>query len=46
MLQVIDKQDENSDERSGLNIDEKLQDDLCKLWDMSMNAVCSISKCL
>ena len=44
VLQVVDSQSEAKDssadsEAGGLDISENLQDELCKLWDMSMNSV-------
>ncbi len=41
--QVVDSHSENKDAateaETGLDIDESLQDELCELWDMSMNSV-------
>ena len=41
--QVVDSQNENKDAsgetEGGVDIDETLQDELCELWDMSMNSV-------
>ena len=41
--QVVDSQNENKDgsgeTEGGVDIDETLQDELCELWDMSMNSV-------
>ena len=42
-FQVVDSQNENKDAsgetEGGVDIDETLQDELCELWDMSMNSV-------
>ena len=42
-FQVVDSQNESKDASSetegGVDIDETLQDELCELWDMSMNSV-------
>ena len=47
-FQVVDSQNENKDasgETEGyVDIDEALQDELCELWDMSMNSVNLIMK--
>ena len=42
-FQVVDSQNENKDNSAetegGVDIDETLQDELCELWDMSINSV-------
>ena len=48
---MVDSQNENKDAsgetEGGVDIDETLQDELCELWDMSMNSVnCTIKSAL
>lgn len=40
LIQEVDKQNESENEENefGVDIDEDLQDELCNLWDMSMNS--------
>ena len=40
ILQEVDREQTEGEEcEFGLDIDEELQNELCKLWDMSMNPV-------
>lgn len=36
-------QEEESDSELVVDIDEEMQNELCKLWDMSMNAVSTVT---
>ena len=40
-IQEVDKQNDSRNEENefGVDVDEDLQDELCNLWDMSMNSV-------
>jgi len=38
ILQEVKQQDENNSDLV-VDVDEELQNELCKLWDMSMNSV-------
>ena len=40
LLQEVDKENENQEDTEfGVDIDDELQNELCRLWDMAMNPV-------